>query len=113
MAEQGIDAVATIVPEPARGDLSATEASMVWRHALEGGRYDYTSPGSNGNVAYTVLIEGGRIVLRVFGETRDAADVDADMLAIIAGVTFSYDETETGSANCAAAYVAAYPGVAS
>jgi hypothetical protein len=96
-------------PAPARGDLAATEASLIWRHARENGRHNYVSPGSDGRVAYHLRCEGGRAVLSVFGQTREAADSDAAMLSTVAGTVFSYDYTEALAAGAAAAYVAAMP----
>jgi hypothetical protein len=101
-------------PGPATGDLAATEASLIWRHARENGRYEYVSPGSGGKVAFGLKTGEGRAVLTIFGESREAADSDAAMLGVVAGTTFTYDETETAIA-CKAraigylAYVAAMP----
>jgi len=64
---------------------------------------------TNGGARLDLARDGGRVVLAVFGLSSFAATIVADHLGTIAGVIFSYDETETASHDAVAAFVAAEP----
>lgn len=95
------DAVTAEADAPAqRGStLAASEASMILKHAITAGTYTYERSLAGGIQHQLAIINGDRMVLTIRSLGREAAEADAKMIGVVAGVVFSepkYSEIAKG-----------------